>query len=128
MKNTIISIVLGISALGGVYLLGSNSQNTSIAQVSNTTMVDGKQVIEITAKGGYSPTSSAAKANTPTVLKVTTRSTFDCSATLNIPALGYRTNLPATGETLVDIPAQQPDTILQGTCGMGMYNFNIKFN
>ena len=127
MKTTIIFIVVGIAILAGVFMLVSSNQGTATAQ-NNTTTTDGKQVVEILAKGGYSPTGSTAKANTPTVIKVTTRSTFDCSASLNIPSLGYRTTLPASGVTLIDVPAQPTGTVLKGICGMGMYNFNIRFN
>jgi plastocyanin domain-containing protein len=85
------------------------------------------QVIEIAAKNGYSPMSSVARAGVPTVLKITTSSTFDCSSTVVIPELRYHVRLPMTGTTEVPIPARAADTKLTGTCGMGMYSFEIKF-
>ena len=91
-------------------------------------MVGGKQVIEINAKGGYSPTITSAKAQTPTVLKVKTQTPFDCSAALTIPGLNYRANLKPTGVAQIDIQPQKPGTTLQGICAMGMYNFQITFN
>ncbi len=127
MKTTIIFIVVGVAILGGVFMLGRGNQVNTAAQ-NNTSTIDGKQVVEITAKGGYSPSSSAAKADTPTVLKVTTRGTFDCSAALTIPSIGYRTTLPASGVTMIDIPAQKSGTVLKGLCSMGMYYFDIRFN
>ncbi len=94
---------------------------------SNVAIVDEKQVITINAKGGYSPQVTHAKADTPTIIKVVTNGTFDCSSALSIPSLQYQKNLPATGETLIDVPAQSMGTTLQGVCSMGMYNFSILF-
>lgn len=94
---------------------------------NNVTIVDEKQVITISAKGGYSPQVTHAKADIPTIIKVVTNGTFDCSSALSIPSLQYQKNLPATGETLIDVPAQSTGTTLQGVCSMGMYNFSILF-
>jgi len=85
------------------------------------------QVIEITAKNGYSPMSSVAKANTPTTLRFTTSGTFDCSSSIVIPDLHYHTRLPMNGTTEVPVPPQAAGTELTGTCGMGMYSFTVKF-
>ena len=96
-----------------------NANNVSMA-------VDGKQIIEIRAKGGYSPVHSVAKAGVPTILRVDTNGTFDCSSSIRIPNLNISRNLPMSGTTDIDIGAQSVGT-LQGTCGMGMYPFDIKF-
>lgn len=106
---------------------GSSKSPVSGAKANNVSIVDGKQVIEISARGGYAPRISTARAGMPTVIKVKTAGTFDCSSALTIPTLGYRTNLPASGETLIDVPPQQPGAKLQGLCAMGMYNFAIDF-
>jgi plastocyanin domain-containing protein len=74
------------------------------------------------------PQNTNAKANTPTVLKVNTQGTFDCSASLVIPDLGYKQFLPPQGTTEITIPPQKPGTSLTGVCSMGMYNFTINFN
>jgi len=95
---------------------------------TNVSTVGESQVVEISAKGGYSPRETTAKAGTPTVLKIKTSGTFDCSSSLTIPKLGYRTNLPPSGETVVDVPPQQAGTALTGLCSMGMYSFTIHFN
>lgn len=111
----------------GILLLGVRDVEPEIAGNSNVAMENGMQVIKITAKGGYAPSDSIAKADTPTVLHVTTRGTFDCSSALVIPAIGYRANLTPTGVTKIEIPPQKSGTTLQGTCSMGMYNFEINF-
>lgn len=127
MKATIISIILVIILIGGSVLL-SRGDGGSSSSVNNVSVVDGKQIIEINAKGGYSPRTTSAQANIPTVIKMETSGSFDCSSAVVIPSLGYRNNLPPSGETLIDIPAQKPGTKLQGLCAMGMYNFSIEFN
>jgi plastocyanin domain-containing protein len=93
---------------------------------NNVSVVDGKQIIELRAKGGFSPIHSIAKANIPTILRVDTEGTFDCSSVIRIPSLDLSENLPMSGTTDIDIGVQKVAT-LDGTCGMGMYPFDIKF-
>lgn len=130
MKLGIITIAaIAIVGVSGYVLSRGNRSNTTPTQIqNNVSVVDGKQVVAIVAKGGYTPRNSNAKANMPTVLKVITNSTFDCSSSIVISDIGYRKYLPSSGETLIDIPPQQPGTVMQGTCSMGMYRFAIHFN
>ena len=129
MKATVISIIAVIVLIGGAFLLKKeNSQTQSNTQVAanNVTIVDGKQIIEIHAKGGYQPRKSVAKAGIPTVVRFDTNGTFDCSSSIRIPSVNISKVLPQTGSTDVDIGTQQIAT-LQGTCGMGMYPFEVEF-
>jgi plastocyanin domain-containing protein len=89
---------------------------------------NGKQIIEISARGGYAPRQSIAKSGIPTVIRMKTSGTFDCSSALSIPSLGIRLNLPSSGTKDIEIPAQQSGSTLAATCAMGMYNFQIQFN
>ena len=90
-------------------------------------MVDGKQIIDISAKGGYSPRVVEAKSRVPTVLRVNTQGTFDCSASLVIPKLSYQKFLQPSAIEEILISAEQAQGTLQGLCAMGMYGFQIKF-
>lgn len=90
-------------------------------------LIDGKQFIDISAKGGYSPRVVTAKAGVPTVLRVTTNGTFDCSASVVIPKLSYQRFLQPSAVEEISITAEQAQGTLQGLCSMGMYNFQIKF-
>lgn len=87
----------------------------------------GKQIIEIEARGGYSPEEIIAKADVETVLRVNTRNTFDCSSAITIPKLNIQRNLPVTGSTDFDIGVHQKGEKLSGSCSMGMYGFVINF-
>jgi Cu+-exporting ATPase len=130
-KNTTpLSILIAAVLIGGalIFVATSGSGTATEENKNNVSMVDGKQIITITAKGGYSPRVTSAQSNVPTVLKVSTLGTFDCSSALTIPSLGYRNNLPSSGETLIDLPPQKPGTTLRGLCAMGMYNFAVNFN
>jgi plastocyanin domain-containing protein len=120
-----------VFAIGGILVLlrGDTSDvpiNTN--GQANVKIVDGKQVVQINAKGGYAPRVTAAKANTPTVINVQTNGTFDCSSALTVPALGFRKMLPSSGVTPIEIPPQQPGTTIKGVCSMGMYSFAVNFN
>ncbi|OGZ68642.1 MAG: hypothetical protein A3D44_03960 [Candidatus Staskawiczbacteria bacterium RIFCSPHIGHO2_02_FULL_42_22] len=129
-KNIIaISIIVVCVVISGIFLFSDNNkENSENSTASNISIVDGKQIITINAKGGYLPRVTAAKAGIPTVINMKTQGTFDCSSSLTIPTLNWRNNLPPSGETLIDVPAQNPGATLQGICSMGMYNFSINFN
>lgn len=94
----------------------------------NVTQQGSTQIIEIEAKGGYFPSLSEAKANVPTVLRIKTSNTYDCSLILAIPAMRYQARLPFDGTTDIQLPAQAPGTTLTALCGMGMYSFDIRFS
>ncbi len=131
MKITALSILIAAILIGGsIILVGrqNNLKNNNQTGANNVSVVDGKQIIEINAKGGYSPRVTTAKADIPTILKLNTRGTFDCSASLIIPKIGYQKNLPPSGVTAVEIPPQKSGSTLRGLCGMGMYSFRINFN
>jgi Cu+-exporting ATPase len=128
-KATAISLVVSVVLIGGAFMLVSPGSTPSqgSAVVPTATIVDGKQIIDITAKGGYSPRVVVAKAGVPTVLRVNTNGTFDCSASVVIPKLSYQKFLKPTGTEEIAITAEQAQGTLQGLCAMGMYNFQIKF-
>lgn len=130
-KVITISLLFTVLAIGGMgILLRNGGTETPIATggQTNVTVVDGKQIIQINAKGGYAPQVTTAKANMPTVINVQTNGTFDCSSALTVPAVGFRKNLPATGVTPIEIPPQQPGALIKGVCSMGMYHFAVNFN
>lgn len=130
-KVIITSVVLTVLAIGGIFmLLRADNAPSSIADggTSNISVIDGKQVIRINAKGGYAPRITTARADMPTVIEVQTNGTYDCSLALTVPVVGFRKNLPASGITPIEIPPQQPGSTVRGVCTMGMYHFAVNFN
>ena len=130
MKTTVISILAAVLLIGGAFFFANSSGRSSTpeAQVNNVSIVEGKQIVDIGVKGGYSPKISTAKAEMPTTLRLKTNGTFDCSSAITIPALSYTSHLTPSGTTEVEVPPQKAGTSLQGVCAMGMYNFKINFN
>lgn len=120
-----IIVLLALSLLGylGTELLGS-SQEGAAATGSNVKMEGDTQVVEITAKGGYVPRVSTVKAGIPTVIRFNTKGTFDCSSSVRIPSLDVSRQLPASGVTDIAVGTLAAG-VLQGTCGMGMYPFQL---
>ena len=111
-----------------------SSSQPSVARASvaggtsaNVYLEEGVQVIEIRAKGGYSPEQTTAKAYLPTLLRMVTDDTFDCSSSVIIPNLRLRKRLPLSGNTDIQLPTIPEDTELTVYCGMGMYYFNLEF-
>ena len=128
MKTALAVVVAGVLIGGAILLVGTGSGQATAASVANVSLINGKQIVEIGVKGGYSPKLTAAKANMPTILRMKTNGTFDCSSGVVIPRLSYRQNLPPSGETDIEVPPQQSGTTLQGVCVMGMYHFAVQFN
>ena len=133
MKSIATSAVLFVIAAAlvsvvGVVMFTRGGAKAGDTMQTNVSIVGGSQIIEISAKGGYSPQNITAKAGTPTTLKIKTSGTFDCSSSLTIPKLDYQTNLPPSGETVVVVPPQKAGSTLTGLCSMGMYSFTIRFN
>ncbi len=125
-----ISIISSIAAAALVILAllsvrGDSGQPTDIPG-NNVTVENGRQIIELRAKGGYAPRESIAKAGMPTILRIKTSGTFDCSSAVRIPSMDISRNLPSSGTTDIDIGNIQSGT-LQGSCGMGMYPFEVVF-
>lgn len=127
MKTTILSIIAAVVLIGGAFILTRGGGDTTpTVAADNVSVVDGTQIIEISAKGGYQPRKSIAKSGIPTIIRFDTKGTFDCSSSVRIPSMNISKNLPQTGTTDIDIGSQQVAT-LQGTCGMGMYPFEVEF-
>ena len=134
MKSTSISIIVAAVIISAALLIvgsGGSGQttggnDTSKPSAQNVTVADNVQTIEIRAKGAYTPRVSIAKAGIPTVLRVNTNGTYDCSAAIRIPSLKIAQMLPPSGSTDISLGTQEAGT-LRGTCGMGMYNFEIRF-
>lgn len=128
-KQIIISLLITSLLIGGaVFFTKSGSSRDDSGEIYSATIVDGKQIIEIKAKGGYSPRIVNAKAGIPTTIKMETINTFDCSASLVIPEISYQKFLGPSGVEEIEIGADKAQGTMQGLCSMGMYSFLIKFN
>jgi len=127
MKTTTI-IIAGVIIGGVILFIGGRNNGTPTQQenIQNVSVVDGKQIIEIKAKGGYTPRVSTAKAGIPTIVRFDTNGTFDCSASVRIPSMNISEILPNSGVKDIDLGLPKVGT-LQGSCGMGMYPFQINF-
>jgi|SRR3989344_21930 len=128
-KNTIISIIISIAIIGGTLYFVSDrsvSPGGETAQSQNIEIRDGVQYVTIAAKGGYSPRVTEIKGGLPTKLVVKTDGTYDCSASLIVRSVGFQKILQSTGEEVIDLGVPKSGDTVQGVCGMGMYNFQIK--
>lgn len=122
MRTVLVMLIAAAVLTSGLFVTSTKKPATETAPVSGPV-----QTVEILAKGGYSPALSSMKAGMPGLLRVTTRNTFDCSAALVIPQLGYSARLPLAGTVEIPVPPQPAGTTLTGMCSMGMYSFAIRF-
>lgn len=123
----IISICIALLLIGGAFVASRNKSTGTDTPVDNVRIVDGVQIVEIDAKGGYSPRRSTAQAGIPTILRFNTEGTFDCSLSVRIPSMNISKMLAQSGSTDIDIGTQATSTF-KGSCSMGMYPFEIDFN
>ncbi len=128
--NKTVSVIIALILIAGIVYVVTrqpvkNSSSTQVLQ--NVEVKEGIQYVTIDAKGGYSPRISTAKAGIPTKLIVKTDGTYDCSSSLVINEINYKKILPQTGETEIDLGTKNAGETLQGLCGMGMYNFQVRF-
>lgn len=125
MQKITISILIAVALIGGAFLL-SKGGSGEIADGKNVSIVDGKQIIDLTVRGSYSPVKSIAKAGVPTILRFTTNGTFSCASSVRIPSMNISRNLASTGTTDIDLGSPTLG-VMHGSCGMGMYPFEINF-
>lgn len=130
MNQKVISIILILVALGffvfKVAASGNSADSVPTAPTQNVSAMGDKQVVDITARGGYSPRKTTAKAGIPTVLRVSTDGSYDCSVAIRIPKLNIAKNLEPTATTEIDLGTPNRG-VMRGLCGMGMYSFEINF-
>jgi len=124
-KNFLPWIGVGIIVIFGVFMLSSGDGSSAISSGANVTTKDGIQYVAVNVKGGYNPRNSTIQGGLPTKLVMKTNGTYDCSSSLVIRSLNYRSTLPASGETQIDLGTPKSGDTIQGTCGMGMYSFAI---
>jgi sulfite exporter TauE/SafE len=143
---TVIVLALGLYTInGGLNIMGSpysveniarslDSRSPALAapltpdESSTSARSSGKTVVQIAAgNSGYTPETIVAPANQPIELHLVTKNTFSCSRSFVIPALNMMKVLPASGDTVFQIPAQPPGSALNFTCSMGMYGGVIRF-
>lgn len=126
MNKTALSIIsVGLVLAIGVIFYGGSDDYTA---GKNVEIRDGIQYVKIDAKGGYLPKVSIAQSGIPTRLILNTKGTYDCSSVVVIKSINYEKILPPDGETEVDIGTGKTGETIQGLCGMGMYNFQVKYN
>lgn len=130
MKRILLPSLIALILIVGAFMLTKNGvsspEGSSAVLPENVRILDGVQIIDVTAKGGYNPRKSSAKAGIPTILRFNTKGTFDCSSSVRIPSLNIGKQLAITGTTEIDLGTPAAGT-LQGSCGMGMYPFEIEF-
>lgn len=132
MKKPILIIIFSLLAICVIGLAlakpaGGKLNKGEIKEANNVYIENGNQIVEIGVRGGYYPEISTAKKGIPTIIRFKTKGTFDCSSAVRIPALNTSFILKNTETKDINVGVPSGD-ILNGSCSMGMYAFQIKFN
>lgn len=125
-KNIGLSILVSTIVIAGALVFVGN-RNTPTGDTYVAPLNGTRQIVDINARGGYSPRLVQARAGVETLLRITTKDTYDCSVSLVIPKLSYDKFLSPTGTEEIVIPAEKATGTINGLCSMGMYSFKIVF-
>ena len=79
----------------------------------------GRQVVDVTVKGGYSPSLIRVEAGTPVRLRFHRQENSDCTSRVVFPDLRKSTSLGAFGTTTLDLDIAEPGEY-SWACGMNM--------
>ncbi len=138
----VVVLVFGLVTINsGLNLMGSplsfENATRSLFRVESTpaasadpvspAAADGTILIQATNRG-YTPAVQHARASQAYTLSIVTDDTVSCARDFVIPALDFYVLLPTTGQETVEIPPQEPGSVLRYTCSMGMYTGQIVFD
>jgi Cu+-exporting ATPase len=88
-------------------------------QAAEATLEGGLQSVDITVKGGYSPSLIRVQSGIPVRLRFDRRENSDCTAKVVFPDFKVSKSLAAFGITTVELPAPEPGEY-GFACGMNM--------
>jgi plastocyanin domain-containing protein len=80
----------------------------------------GLQVVDVTVKGGYQPSTIVAKAGQALRLNFTRRESTPCGEEVVLPEFGKRAHLPEGRTIPIEVTPSKPGEY-EFTCGMNMY-------
>ncbi len=106
--------------VGGLVLIAALAWYFSAPQKATNAQVEGgRQVVDITVKGGYSPNLVRVEAGTPVRLRFHRQENSDCTARVVFPDLRKSASLEAFGTTTLDLDVAEPGEYAWA-CGMNM--------
>lgn len=117
MDSTALFVTIGGLALAGLVLWYFFFSSRPAVAAQST--LGGVQLVDITVKGGYSPSVIEVTHGRPVQLNFYRDEANSCSEELLMPDFNVRRDLPAFQTTLVELLPQQPGCF-EFTCGMGM--------
>jgi Cu+-exporting ATPase len=106
--------------LGGVVLIAALAWYFFAPRKATHAQVEGgRQVVDITVKGGYSPSLIRVEAGKPVRLRFDRQENSDCTARVVFPDFRKSASLAAFGTTTLDLDVQEPGEYAWA-CGMNM--------
>jgi Cu+-exporting ATPase len=110
----LIVILSGLALIAGLAWYFFAPRQAAQAQVEG-----GRQVVDITVRGGYSPNLVRVEAGTPVRLRFDRQENSDCTARVVFPDFRKSASLAAFGTTTLDLDVTEPGEYAWA-CGMNM--------
>lgn len=113
----ILVTVVGLSVVGWIiwYFWLWKGETVSAAMSAH-----GRQVVDVTVKGGYQPAAIQVQAGQPVRLNFTRREASTCGEEVVFPDFGQRAHLPENQTIALEVVPDKPGEY-EFTCGMNMY-------
>ncbi|MDK3256640.1 heavy metal translocating P-type ATPase [Blastococcus capsensis] len=109
-----------VVVLGGVALIAALAWYFFAPRKATHAQLEaGRQVVDVTVKGGYSPSLIRVQAGTPVRLRFHRQENSDCTARVVFPDLRKSASLAAFGTTTMDLAIDEPGEY-GWACGMNM--------
>ena len=109
-----------VVVLGGIALIAALAWYFFAPRTATHAQVEaGRQVVDITVKGGYSPNLIRVQAGAPVRLRFHRQENSDCTARVVFPDLRRSASLAAFGTTTMDLTIDEPGEY-SWACGMNM--------
>lgn len=128
----LVTINSGLNLAGSPYsinnLLTNPNAPVEMAEQSQAAGSEPGNYVITVQNNGYYPAVLHMAAGKPVVLNWVTNDIHSCAQSLVVPALKYEILLPRTGETPLEIPAQEIGTVIRYSCSMGMYTGQLVFD
>jgi uncharacterized protein len=128
-----LSIESGLNLVGSPFSISNVARslrgNPQPAQVVESTQIPlSNEILLNVTNTGYQPEVLHARANETITLNLKTEGVISCSRDFVIASLNIEKLLPETGNVQVEIPPQEPGSILYYSCSMGMFTGKIIFD
>lgn len=119
--DNVITIIGALILTGFIIWWFFGKHNSGEAEAE---LLNGKQTVEVTVNGGYSPNTVTLKQGVPASIIFNRKDSSGCFSHVVFPDFGINEELPVNQEYAITIDTSQPGEY-QYACGMNMFHGKV---